>query len=189
MRIERYETAHAAAARVAAMIACAVRGRPRALLALPTGVTPLTVYQLLRESGAGLSRVRVINLDEYIGMPGSDERSYAGYLRRELAGTGIRSENLHLIDGAAPDPHREAARVEALIGALGGIDLAFTGLGLNGHVAFNEPGSPVTSTTRVVFLSPGTRRANGGPFGGLAPTSAITLGLSTLTRSRALEHV
>jgi glucosamine-6-phosphate deaminase len=184
--VEQYETALDAAARVVALIEAAAGARPDALLALPTGQTPLAVYRLLRKSGLGLPRVHVVNLDEHIGLPQTDERSYAAYVRRELSGSGIRRENLHLIDGAAAEPHDEAGRIEALIGELGGIDLAVTGLGLNGHVAFNEPGSPFPSPTRVVSLSPGTRQVNGGPFGGLAPPMTITLGLSTLTGSRAV---
>jgi glucosamine-6-phosphate deaminase len=95
MQIECYETAHDAAVRVVSIIASTVRAKPDALLVLPTGQTPLPVYRLLPEGRVDLSRVRAINLDEYVGLPQTDPRSYGAYLRRELSGAGSQDPSAH----------------------------------------------------------------------------------------------
>ena len=171
-----------------------VRRNPRAMLALPTGRTPLGLYAVLREEAAAgafdATQLRVFNLDEFVGLPASDEHSYSGYIEsRVVAPLGIAREGVRLLDGTAADPAAECAAHEAAIAAGGGLDLALLGLGANGHLAFNEPGCDWTAPGRVVTLSQDTQAAH---RQGLAandtppPGTALTIGLPTLLAARAV---
>jgi glucosamine-6-phosphate deaminase len=125
----------------AELVANRVRARPSLRILLPTGHTPLPMYAALRAHAADgslpTSNVAVLGLDEYLGLPGDDPRSFRAALDHELAGLPLgRREAL---DGAAPDPAVEVARYQAVLDAAP-IDLAVLGLGRVGHVAFDEPG-------------------------------------------------
>jgi glucosamine-6-phosphate deaminase len=156
---------------------------------LPTGRTPLGVYGALRAHAARgelpSREATVFQLDEYRGLGPGDERSFAAYLRREL--DGIEFGAFHGLDGAAPDPGAECARHQARLDEAE-IDLAVLGLGNDGHVAFDEPGSRLEEGTRVVALHPQTRADAADEFGGLerVPTHALTVGLRTLLAAREL---
>ena len=117
---------------------------PQLRLILPTGHTPLGMYAALRahalDGSLPTEQATLFQLDEYLGLGAADERSYRAYLARELR--GIRFGAVHGIDGTAPDPESEAARHQALLDQAP-IDLAVLGLGRDGHVAFDEPGSSV----------------------------------------------
>lgn len=183
------QMARLAADRLAAQLA----HRPDSVLGLPTGDTPLALYrELVRRQRRGeldLSRATTFNLDEYLGLGPDHPTSYAHYMRRHLfAPAGMDSRRTHLPDGTAADPHAEAERYEAAIRAAGGIDLQLLGIGVNGHIGFNEPGSPLDSRTRVVELCATTRSANRRhfPCGEAPPTHAITLGIATILEARRL---
>lgn len=162
--------------------------RPVSVL-LPTGHTPLPFYAALREQAARGrvpgSRATVLQLDEYYGLPSGDPSRFRDYLVRELAGSGLALDEG--FDPSTSDPHAETARYERVLDETA-IDLAVLGVGRNGHVAFNEPGSDVTSATRVVRLTDSTRAAAAADFGGLdrVPTHAMTVGLRTLLEAREL---
>jgi len=171
-----------------------VRREPAARLALPTGRTPLGLYAVLRGAAADraldASRLRIFNLDEFVGLQATHEHSYAGYLQAQfVTPLGIAPDNVRLLDGTAADPAAECAAHELVIAAGGGLDLAILGLGANGHLAFNEPGCDWSAAGRVVELSARTRAAH---REGLAandtapPELALTIGLPTLLAARAV---
>lgn len=171
------------------LVANRLRARPRLRLILPTGHTPLGMYAALRGHAADASlstaQATLFQLDEYRGLGPADERSYAAYLRRELAGVGFGA--VHGLDGAAADPDAECARHQALLDEAP-VDLVVLGLGRDGHVAFDEPGSPVDAGVRQVRLHATTRADAAGDFGGLdgVPIEALTVGLRTLIAAREL---
>ena len=177
-------------ARTAAeLIANRLRARPRLRLLLPTGRTPLGVYAALRahanrgELPSG--QATVFQLDEYRGLAGDDERSFAAYLDRELHGIPLGA--FYHLDGAAPDAAAECERHQRRLDEAP-IDVAVLGLGRDGHVAFDEPGSSLESGTRLVTLHPQTRADAVSDFGGLeqVPAEALTVGLRTLLGAREL---
>src|SRR5207302_570810 len=143
----------------------AIRDDPRAVLGLPTGRTPVGMYERVV---AKCSReyhcfrdVVTFNLDEYGGISCEHPGSYCTYMRRHLFNhVDLDRNNAHIPDGAAPDLAAECARYERDIAEAGGLGLTFLGLGQNGYIGFNEPGTPFTSRTRVVELTQSTRVAN-----------------------------
>ena len=177
-----------AATLAACLIAARVRAKPKCVLGLATGRTMELVYEKLvamhREGGLDFSSCRTFNLDEYIGLPTDDERSYRAYMNHHLFDrVNIELANTHIPDGLAPDLKAEAARYEALIIENGGIDLQLLGIGEAGHIGFNEPLSAFRSRTRDKTLTPTTRRQNAGMFGGRVgdvPGRALTMGVGTI---------
>jgi glucosamine-6-phosphate deaminase len=178
--------------RAAGIFLTAIRANPRTVLGLPTGRTPVHMYERVV---AACSReyhcfrdVVTFNLDEYVGIQRTDPGSYFSFMKRHLFDfIDIAPANAHLPDGMAIDPVAECARYEREIAAAGGLALTFLGLGSNGHIAFNEPGTPFDSRTRVVTLSESTRSANATLFpDGQVPGRAITIGMSTILASRSI---
>ena len=177
----------ASAARIVAEVLAA---KPDAVLGLPAGNTPRPVYaelaRLRRAGGLSFARAQTFNLDEYLGLPPDHPASF----RRSMEEAFFRNVDLpparaHAPDGQAADPAAAAARYEAAIAAAGGFDLVLLGIGANGHIAFNEPGSPFDSRTRVVTLNEETRAANRAAFGAEeVPRRAITIGIGTILASR-----
>jgi glucosamine-6-phosphate deaminase len=166
-------------------------GRPF-VLGLPTGASPLGTYRELirihRECGLSFARVKTFNMDEYLGVGPDHPQSYHVYMRENFFNAlDIKLENTWLPDGLAPDPDAECRAYEEAIAAAGGIDLFLGGLGSNGHIAFNEPGSSPDSRTRAVVLSEETRIANARYFGGdmeKVPKMALTVGIGTIMDAR-----
>src|SRR5438445_3033725 len=173
----------------AELVANRLRARPRLRMILPTGHTPLGMYAALRahatDGSLPTDQATLFQLDEYLGLNSEDNRSYRAYLSRELQ--GIRFAAIHEIDGAAADAEAEGARHQALLDEAP-IDVAVLGLGRDGHVAFDEPGSPVEAGVRRVKLHPTTRADAAADFGGLerVPVEALTVGLRTLIGAREL---
>jgi glucosamine-6-phosphate deaminase len=171
------------------LVANRLRARPRLRLILPTGHTPLGVYAALRGHAADGSlpthAATLFQLDEYLGLDPGDEHSYRFYLRRELGSLGFGT--FHGLDGSTTDPGAECARHQALLDEAP-IDLVVLGLGRDGHVAFDEPGSPIDAGVRRVRLHPSTRADAAAEFGGLehVPEEALTVGLRTLLAAREL---
>lgn len=162
--------------------------KPALTLGVAAGETPTGLYREVarahRALRVDLGAVRVFHLDEYLGVGPDHPLSFVRQLRERLLGrVTIPRESVHFLRGDAKDPEAECARYEEAIRAAGGIDLQVIGIGRNGHVAFNEPGSSFASRTRVVRLSSATRRANGGAA---VPPRALSLGLGTILESRSL---
>ena len=171
----------------AELVANRIRARPDLRLLLPTGRTPLGMYEALRaheaEDSLPAGRATLFQLDEYAGLGGDDEHSFAAYLRRELR--GIEFGTWHALDGAAADLDAECARHQALLDERP-VDVAVLGLGRDGHVAFDEPGSTLGQGARRVRLSAVTREDAAHAFDGLGgvPHEAITVGLRTIAAAR-----
>lgn len=180
--------ADAAAALVAALIAARVQAAPGLVLGLATGRTMERVYDRLAAMALDLSGCRSFNLDEYIGLPPGDGRSYRRYMDERLFGrVNILRANTHVPDGMAADLDGEAARYERLIRDAGGIGLQLLGIGEAGHIGFNEPLSALMSRTRAKALTPVTRRQNAAMFGGdpdRVPARALTMGVGTILDAR-----
>ncbi|MEW8979409.1 MAG: glucosamine-6-phosphate deaminase [Symbiobacterium sp.] len=166
-----------------------VKEKPDAVLGLPTGSTPLGFYDALVASGVSLARVRTFNLDEYLGLPRTHPESYYAFMKRALYDrTDLRPENCHIPDGTAADPDEECRRYEEAIRAAGGLDILVLGVGHNGHIGFNEPGSSWDARTRVVELAESTRKANARFFNSIdeVPRKAITMGIGTIMEARRI---
>lgn len=178
----------------AGIVAAAIDDSPSLVLGVATGSTPEPVYAALaryRAEGLRTDAVTLVALDEYVGLPRDSPHGYAHYVRTRIAEPlGIAARSCLVPDGSADDPDRAAEAFELAIADLGGVDLQIVGIGENGHLGFNEPGSAVTSRTRVVELTTDTRRANSRLFDGkvdAVPTHAITQGIATiLSASRIL---
>jgi glucosamine-6-phosphate deaminase len=177
--------------RLAADIVVAqVKARPDSLLVLPTGNTPIGLFRVLVERQAkgevGFREARFVTLDEYAGIASGDPRRLFSWLARELFDPlGIPRDRVHAFDPGAP-PEAEAERIERAIADAGGIDLAVLGLGPNGHLGFNEPGSLPDSRTLLTALTPESIASNAAYWGSEAavPRQAFTLGLGTLLEAR-----
>ncbi len=191
------ETARRAAEAVLAGLARAT-GRPP-VLGLATGSSPLGLYRELgravAEGRADFSVAHGVALDEYVGLPPGHPEGYRQVLLREVCGViGLQPDRLEVPEGSARGSaalEEAAAAYEARILALGGVDVQVLGIGANGHLGFNEPGSALTSRTRVKRLSARTRRDNARFFTGLddVPTHCLTQGLGTILDARRLVLV
>lgn len=176
--------------RAAEVMLAVVKADPSAVLGLATGTTPLGLYaRMIRdhaEHGTSYARVRTANLDEYKGLPASHEQSYAFFMRKNLFdGLDIAPQNTNIEDGTAADEAAECARYDALLDALPR-DIQLLGLGSNGHIAFNEPGTPFGSGTHVVTLAESTVRDNARLFRDIAevPRKAFTMGIRQIMQAR-----
>ncbi len=182
---------------IAALAAACSREGRRGVLGLAAGRSPRALYAELvrrhREDGLSLASLAVTSLDEYLGLEPGGPGTFEAALRDELiARIDLAPEAVHLTRverGEAPDA--AAARHEAVLRALGGVDIQLLGLGANGHVAFNEPGAGRDSRTRVVTLTEATRAANISemPAGTPVPTRALTMGIGTIFDARRLRVV
>jgi glucosamine-6-phosphate deaminase len=159
--------------------------KPDLAIALPTGRTPLGLYSVLHRRPVSLAQVRWFNLDEYVGLAAEDPLSYAHLLRVNLfERLKVPDTNVRLLRGDAPDLQAECREYDRAIALAGGLDLAVLGLGANGHIAFNEPGSSWSDATHVVELSEQTRTTNSRQQGGIVPAFGITMGIGTLRAAR-----
>lgn len=189
MQIEVFADYPALSRRAAEIVAELVRARPDAVLGLPTGSTPVGFYDALVETGVSLARARSFNLDEYMGLPRTHPESYYAFMKSHLYDrTDLKPENCHIPDGMAADPAAECRRYEEAIRAAGGLDLLVLGVGHNGHIGFNEPGTPWDARTRQVTLAERTREANARFFDSQAevPTHALTMGIGTILEARRI---
>lgn len=183
------EFSRVAADHVAALLA---RG-PKAVIALPTGQTPLGLYaELVARAAAkrlSVAQARFFNLDDYLGLGEDHPLSYARFLREHfLAPAGVPEEHIRLLRGDAADIEAECGDYEAAIAAGGGLDLAILGLGTNGHIGFNEPGSDWSAQTHVVSLSRETRATHVAQTAGkfVIPEYGVTVGIATIVAAREI---
>ena len=162
------------------------------VLGLPTGSSPLGVYaELIRKNKAGevsFKNVVTFNMDEYLGLPREHDQSYWYFMWSNFFDyIDIPKDNVNILNGMAEDPEAECARYEAKIASYGGIDLFMGGIGVDGHLAFNEPFTSLTSRTGVRALTTDTRIVNSRFFGGdpeKVPAYALSVGIGTVTDSK-----
>lgn len=158
------------------------------ILGLPTGSSPLLVYKKLvtayKAGKVSFQNVITFNMDEYCGLPADHPESYRAFMYTNLfAQIDIQPQNANLLDGNAPDLLAECQRYEDKIKGYGGIHLFLAGIGPDGHIAFNEPGSSLSSRTRIKTLATDTIVANARFYGGdqsLVPKTALTVGVGTV---------
>jgi glucosamine-6-phosphate deaminase len=174
-------------------IAERLRKKPDMVLGLATGSTPLGTYKQLirmhREEGLDFSRVKTFNLDEYIGLPPSHSQSYHSFMMENFfKHLNIDPRNVHIPDGMVTDIESHCEWYEEQIRKAGGIDLQLLGIGANGHLAFNEPGSSLGSRTRIKTLTQQTINDNARFFENPSqvPKYAITVGIGTIMDAREL---
>lgn len=180
-----------AASHVAEKILGAPQGRPF-VLGLPTGSTPLGMYKKLIEmhkaGRISFKNVVTFNMDEYVGLDENHPESYHRFMWDNFfSHIDIKRENVNILNGMAKDLDAECRAYEARIQAAGGVDLFIGGVGADGHIAFNEPGSSLSSRTRVKTLTKDTRVANSRFFGGdinKVPSTALTVGVGTVMDAR-----
>lgn len=162
------------------------------VLGLPTGSSPLGMYdrliELYRQGKVSFRHVVTFNMDEYIGLPRDHEQSYHTFMWTNFFNhIDIPHDQVNILDGNAPDMEQECLRYEDKIKACGGIDLFVGGIGPDGHIAFNEPGSSLASRTRVKTLTTDTIIANSRFFDNdpsKVPTTAVTVGVGTIMDAR-----
>lgn len=167
-------------------------GHPTFVLGLPTGSTPLGMYRELiklnKEGKVSFKNVITFNMDEYVGLAEEHPESYHSFMFNNFFNhIDIPKENIHILNGNAADVEKECGDYEKAIKAAGGIDLFVGGVGVDGHIAFNEPGSSLCSRTRIVELTQDTIIANSRFFNNdinLVPKRALTVGIGTITDSR-----
>jgi glucosamine-6-phosphate deaminase len=170
----------------ARIVADTLSTQPDAVLALPTGRTPLGLYAELVRINLNFSRARIFNLDEYLGVPSNNPRSFNSYLWTHLLShVNVQRQNIYLLPSTANED--TCAAYEAEIRRAGGIDLLIAGVGTNGHIAFNEPGSPLDSRTRIVSLAPSTMANMRAVFpNDPIPNRAVTMGIGTILEARKI---
>ena len=168
-------------------VAATVNAAPGCAITVPTGETPLGMYRELvariQQGALDFSHPHIFCLDEYLGMGPEDETSLTHWLIEAfLSPAHIPQQHIHYIPAAVPDPDAAAKQYEADIAAQGGLKLAVVGLGPNGHIAFNEPGSPPDAPTRVLDLTPRSISQSEAYFDGKVdiPSRAMTMGLGTI---------
>ena len=163
------------------------------VLGLPTGSSPIGVYkELARQNQAGelsFKNVVTFNMDEYLGLPREHDQSYWYFMHENFFDhlVDMPAENINILNGMAEDPEAECARYEAKIASYGGIDLFMGGIGVDGHIAFNEPFTSLTSRTGVRDLTTDTRIVNSRFFDNdmnKVPAQAMSVGIGTVTDAK-----
>ncbi len=167
-----------------------LKRKPDAVLGYATGSTPLGLYfelaRLNREGALSFARASTYNLDEYVGLDGSHPQSYRYFMNKNLFyNIDIPLESTHVPNGINT---AIAGQYDQAIEAAGGIDLQLLGIGNNGHIGFNEPGTPFGSITHVVDLTESTRQANARFFESIdeVPTQAVSMGIKTVMNARSI---
>ena len=191
--VESYaEMSKKAANLIASVITC----KPNAVLGLATGSTPIGTYnELIAKNKAGeldFSAVRSVNLDEYYGLPVENEQSYRYFMNDHLFNhVNIDINNTNVPNGLAKDPEAEGKRYDALIKELGGVDIQLLGIGVDGHIGFNEPDSVFTAPTHLVDLDPSTIEANSRFFDSAdeVPRQALTMGMMSIMQAKKILMV
>lgn len=191
MKIIRVKDEQDMGRKTANIIASQVILKNDSVLGLATGSTVLEIYrQLVKGYDNGdldFSAIRSVNLDEYVGLPADHPQSYHYFMNENLfRHINIKPENTNVPDGTATNPQEECDRYEALIRSLGGIDLQLLGLGLDGHIGFNEPDRAFAKQTQCIALDESTIKANARFFQSEdeVPKKAVTMGIGTIMQAK-----
>lgn len=169
-----------------------VTANPRAVLGLATGSTPIGLYQNMiadhEKNGTSYRGIRTVNLDEYAGLDVTSDQSYIYFMRHNLFDhIDVKPENTHIENGKAADRQAECDRYNALLEELPR-DIQVLGIGSNGHIAFNEPGTPFGSVTHIVDLTESTIKDNSRMFASIdeVPRQAFTMGLKNIMNAKKI---
>jgi glucosamine-6-phosphate deaminase len=167
--------------------------KPESVIGLATGSTPIGVYDQLTEwykkGDLDFSKIHTVNLDEYKGLPRTNDQSYYYFMHQHLFDrVNIDPERTNVPNGMEPDAEKECGRYEELIRSLGGVDLQLLGLGHNGHIGFNEPGEAFEKETHCVDLTESTIEANKRFFASAddVPKQAYTMGIKTIMQAKKI---
>lgn len=187
IKVKNYEEMSEAAFSVVLEV---IKNNPRAVLGLATGSTPLGLYAKMAEdhkkNGTSYAECKAVNLDEYVGLDINSDQSYIYFMRENLfKHIDIKPENTHIENGKALDKDEECARYNALLDELVQ-DIQVLGIGSNGHIAFNEPGTPFDSVTHIVDLAESTIKDNSRLFNSIdeVPRQAFTMGLANIMNAK-----
>jgi len=194
VRVIKVQTLEEMGKLAAQVIAEQMRAKPHFVLGLATGGSPETTYaeliRLHKEQGLDFSTTITFNLDEYCGLPVDHKESYRRFMDEKLFNhVNITKACTHVPDGNAEDLETHSLEYEMWIDDIGGIDIQVLGIGHNGHLGFNEPGSSLASRTRKLKLTESTRKANARYFDNditQVPTHAVTMGLGTILEADTL---
>ncbi|MBQ2614607.1 MAG: glucosamine-6-phosphate deaminase [Clostridia bacterium] len=191
MRMIQVKTYEELSRKTAAIIAAQVIAKPESILGLATGSSPLGTYANLAEAyrngDLDFSSVTSVNLDEYVGLTGENDQSYRYFMNTNLfSKINIDPKKTFVPNGCADDVTKECEEYDALIQSLGGIDLQLLGIGLDGHIGFNEPDDCFTKETHRVTLDPSTIEANARFFASIdeVPTEAVTMGMQAIMQAK-----
>jgi len=195
MEVVICKTKQEASKLAAEMVSAAVLNNPKIVLGLATGSTPVLLYKemakIAKATKVSYKQAKSWNLDEYVGLAGTHEQSYRRFMNENLfSHIDIQIKNTHVLNGLAKNLERECAAYEKQIKAAGGIDLQVLGIGSDGHIAFNEPGSSLKSRTRCVYLTPSTIKDNARLFfkgkEAEVPTRALSMGVGTIVEAKKI---
>jgi glucosamine-6-phosphate deaminase len=194
VKIRIFSTEDQLAAALARGIVAKLRARPRLVLGLATGRTPLPLYRALvalhARGASDYAQATTFNLDEFVGLDPAHPGSYRAYMREQLfRHVNLSRQRIHFLDGRAADPDAECARFESSILRAGGIDLQILGIGSNGHIGFNEPAPALSPWSHRVRLTLASRKANAGFFGQRlqdVPREALSMGVATIMHARSI---
>ena len=193
-RVRVFATAKALGRALALDVARRLAVEPQIVLGLPTGRTPIPLYRELvrlhRGGRADFSRATTFNLDEFLGLDARDPHSYRAFMQQHLFDhVNLRPRRIQFLNGATGDVGRECRRYERAINRAGGLDLQILGLGINGHIGFNEPARALAARTHSTRLKPATRRANASFFDNrvsAVPREALSMGMATILHARRI---
>ncbi|HLR64821.1 MAG TPA: glucosamine-6-phosphate deaminase [Pseudogracilibacillus sp.] len=193
MKVLKFENNEALSEKASEVIIDKIKELDQPVIGLATGSTPERTYELLVEKykadQVSFKNVTTFNLDEYVGLEPTHINSYHRFMNERLFDhVDIDKAKTFLPDGLADNAETEAERFEALIKEKGPIDLQVLGLGLNGHIGFNEPGTPFEARTHVAKLVESTREANARFFDHIdeVPTDAISMGIGTILDAKEI---
>ena len=193
MRVYRAKDYKDMSRKAANIISAQIILKPNSVLGLATGSTPIGTYSQLvdwyKKGDLDFSEVISVNLDEYKGLPGTNEQSYYYFMHQHLFDrVNIDPERTNVPNGMEPDAEKECGRYEELIRSLGGVDLQLLGLGHNGHIGFNEPGEAFEKETHCVDLTESTIEANKRFFASAddVPKQAYTMGIKTIMQAKKI---
>ena len=195
MEVVICKTKEEASKLAADMITAAVKKNPKTVLGLATGSTPVMMYnemaKAVKAKKVSYKEVKSWNLDEYVGLAPTHDQSYRYFMNENLfKKIDIKLSNTHVLNGLAKNPEKECKAYEAQIKKAGGIDIQVLGIGSDGHIAFNEPGTSLSSRTSVVYLTPSTIKDNARLFFGgdmtKVPTQALSMGVGTICEAKKI---
>ncbi|KAF1680630.1 MULTISPECIES: glucosamine-6-phosphate deaminase [Bacillus] len=193
MKVMEVQTYEELSQKASSIVADIIRKKPDAVLGLATGGTPEGMYRELirlhQTENLSFRNVTTVNLDEYAGLSSDDPNSYHYYMKSRFFQHIDSKPSRHFIpNGQADNLEAECRRYEQIVEALGGTDIQLLGIGRNGHIGFNEPGTPFKSQTHVVTLNEQTRQANARYFPSIdsVPKKALTMGIQTILSSKRI---